>query len=270
MTKDATPPSSLGNLLRAQREERGLTLEQAEEATRIRRRYLEALEAEHFAELPGEVYVRGFLRLYAEYLGLNPDEVLSRYRPLSRPTRADLVSPPRLDHARGSIGGRLLALTLLALIALGGIYLYQQQVGPEAVPTPTPVPVVAAQPTPVPTATATVTPQPEPTVTPTITPTPLPSTVTVRIDISGPTRVDAVVDGNPVLSQTLQRGDRHSWTGESIKITAANAGNVILTVNGQHVGVFGANNERKEFEWISPARAAAASGGPAAPPPPGR
>ena len=261
MTKDASPPSPVGSLLRAQREALGLTLEQAEEATRIRHRYLEALEAERFADLPGEVYVRGFLRLYAEYLGLDPDEVLSRYRPLSRPTRADLVAPPRLDRARESIGSRLLALVLLALIALGGIYLYQQQTGSEAVASPTPEPIVAALPTPAPASTATTTPQPEPTVAPTVTPTPVPQTTTVRIDILGPTGVDVVVDGQLVMSTTLQRGDRHSWTGESIKLTAANAGNVVLTVNGEHVGVFGANNERKEFEWLSPARTAAAGSG---------
>lgn len=274
MTKEFTEQQvSLGPLLRSWREERGLTLEQAEDVTKIRRRYLEALESESFAELPGEVYVRGFLRIYAEFLGLDPAEVLRLYRPLRQPTTADLAAPPRLERMRMSIGGPLLAIGVIALVALAAIYLYQQQnpPGPDAAPT---APVMAAVPSPAATSppaepTATVEPSP----TPTNTPTPLAREVTVRIDIiNSETGIDAHVNGSLVDSTVFPAGERRSWTGESIKIVAADAGNVVLTVNGQHVGVFGAKGERKEFEWLSPARAAEAAGQsaapPAAPPPP--
>ena len=71
---------TLGVWLRQTREAKGSTLEEAEIATCIRPRFLEALEASDFSAFPGgEVQVRGFLRIYARYLDLSPDEVLARY-----------------------------------------------------------------------------------------------------------------------------------------------------------------------------------------------
>jgi cytoskeleton protein RodZ len=70
----------LGVWLRQTREAKGNTLEEAEASTRILARFLEILEAGNFAALPGgEVQARGFLRIYARYLDLPPDEVLARY-----------------------------------------------------------------------------------------------------------------------------------------------------------------------------------------------
>jgi cytoskeletal protein RodZ len=67
----------IGAMLTEAREARGITLEQAERETRIARRYLVALEQEDFAVFPAEVYARGFLRSYAGYLHLNPDDLLA-------------------------------------------------------------------------------------------------------------------------------------------------------------------------------------------------
>ncbi len=69
----------LGLWLRHTRESRRLTLNDAEKALRIRRRYLEALELGDYAALPGEIQARGFLRNYARFLGLSVDEALARY-----------------------------------------------------------------------------------------------------------------------------------------------------------------------------------------------
>ena len=68
--------SPLGETLQRARQARGITVEDAERATRIPRRYLEALEQENFAILPAPVYARGFLRSYSGYLGLDPVELL--------------------------------------------------------------------------------------------------------------------------------------------------------------------------------------------------
>ncbi len=71
--------SELGTLLVRAREARGLTLEDAERDTRISRRYLQALEAEQFEQIPAPVYARGFLRSYSQYLGLDPQEMLAMF-----------------------------------------------------------------------------------------------------------------------------------------------------------------------------------------------
>ncbi len=75
---DATP--GLPERLLAARERKGVDLYRAERDTKIRARYLAALERGDYRELPGAVYTKGFLRNYALYLGLDPDEVLLQWR----------------------------------------------------------------------------------------------------------------------------------------------------------------------------------------------
>ncbi len=69
-----------GTMLRERREAMGVSLEEVEAATKIRQKYLAALEAEDWALLPGEVVGRGFLRNYTIYLDLDPNEMLERRR----------------------------------------------------------------------------------------------------------------------------------------------------------------------------------------------
>jgi cytoskeletal protein RodZ len=77
----------LGEWLRQRREELGISLEQAEADTRIRLRYLEALESEEYDALPDPVVGRGFLRNYASYLDLDPQEAADRF--------SQKVAPPQ-------------------------------------------------------------------------------------------------------------------------------------------------------------------------------
>ncbi|MDQ6419188.1 helix-turn-helix domain-containing protein [Paenibacillus sp. LHD-117] len=72
--------SELGALLRRAREERGLSLDDIQELTKIRKRYLEAIESGDYSVLPGTFYVRAFVKNYSEAVGLEPDEVLRLYQ----------------------------------------------------------------------------------------------------------------------------------------------------------------------------------------------
>jgi cytoskeletal protein RodZ len=76
----AEPVAGLGERLLAARERKGVDLYRAERDTKIRARYLAALERGEYRELPGSVYTKGFLRNYALYLGLDPDEILLQWR----------------------------------------------------------------------------------------------------------------------------------------------------------------------------------------------
>ena len=76
----ADPAPSLPERLYAARERKGVDLYRAERDTKIRARYLGALERGDYKELPGAVYTKGFLRNYALYLGLDPEEVLDHWR----------------------------------------------------------------------------------------------------------------------------------------------------------------------------------------------
>jgi len=70
----------VGHSLKVVRERRGLALTDVSSRLRIRRPYLEAIEEGRFSELPGAVYISGFLRQYAEFLGLDPEQVLKTYQ----------------------------------------------------------------------------------------------------------------------------------------------------------------------------------------------
>ncbi|HET9298309.1 MAG TPA: DUF2914 domain-containing protein, partial [Candidatus Polarisedimenticolaceae bacterium] len=71
--------TSLGDQLRAARERRGVTLDDVSDTTRIRTSYLEALERHHWEALPADVFTRGYVRTYAEYLGLDHEHLLKVY-----------------------------------------------------------------------------------------------------------------------------------------------------------------------------------------------
>jgi hypothetical protein len=109
----------IGNSLREARVRRNLDFRQVEQATKIRSRYLRALEEEDFEVLPAETYVRGFLRSYAEFLGLDGqlfvDEYNSRFV-----TGADVESfRPRRSPSKRTGRGLETNVILFALTAIG-------------------------------------------------------------------------------------------------------------------------------------------------------
>lgn len=71
---------SIGEQLRSARENKGITFEQIYRDTNIPKKYLEALEAEDFAQFPGETYLLGFMRSYGDYLGLDSKELIALYK----------------------------------------------------------------------------------------------------------------------------------------------------------------------------------------------
>jgi cytoskeleton protein RodZ len=73
------PSSSFGEEMRKEREIRSISLKEIADATKISKRYLEAIEKDDYNILPAAVFTRGFVREYARYLGLNPDEAVNRY-----------------------------------------------------------------------------------------------------------------------------------------------------------------------------------------------
>jgi len=130
------PPISLPERLLAARERKGVDLYRAERDTKIRAHYLAALERGDYRELPGAVYTKGFLRNYALYLGLDPDEVLAQWRSergeaalattaVSTPPRP-LVSPrPGLTFSPGLLAAALLTVAVVAFVAYLGVQLFR-------------------------------------------------------------------------------------------------------------------------------------------------
>jgi hypothetical protein len=116
----------IGSSLREERLRRGLELAQVEAETCIRVRYLRALEDERFDLLPGTAYVRGFLRTYASYLGLEEQQFVDEYNEQFAPVEELAITPlppiePQSLRVPAAVG-TLLAVALVAVLAwsLGG------------------------------------------------------------------------------------------------------------------------------------------------------
>jgi cytoskeletal protein RodZ len=112
----------IGDSLREARARRGFTPADVHKAIRIRERYLTALEEERWDMLPGEAYTKGFLRTYAEYLGLNGQLYVDEYN--ARVARHDDEGAPIVTHAtvegRRRMPGRGILLAFAAVVIVGG------------------------------------------------------------------------------------------------------------------------------------------------------
>jgi cytoskeleton protein RodZ len=114
----------IGNSLREARLRQGLDFPEIEQATKVRPKYLRALEDEQFDILPGQTYVKGFLRAYAEYLGLDGQLYVDEYN--SRYIHVDEETPlrARSTSSIGRAGPRfessvvLVALAAIAIVTL--------------------------------------------------------------------------------------------------------------------------------------------------------
>lgn len=252
----------LGEILRQAREDKGLSLAQVEEATKIRSTYLQALEEDDFERLPAPVYVRGFLKNYAKFLGLDAEQILALYQGPQAQTGASV--PRMLDEPLEPLSWRRwwpLGLVLLAIAAVAiGLWGYQRYYGtlpfvrPEATPTLAPTSTVAApSPTALP-ATATAAPTSTATPSPTLSPTPTAAVLELSIEIVGERSwLLVIVDGERAFAGILEPGTKNTWTArERISLRAGNASAVLVTLNGEALGQFGEAGQVVEKEWTAP------------------
>jgi len=111
---------TLGSTLRQERERRAMSVSELSRVTRIPVLSLEAIESDRFDELPGEVFVRGFLKAYAQAVGMVPADVLARYtssRRIAYVTPLPVQTP--LQAAREGQGKRFgVAIAFVLLLIL--------------------------------------------------------------------------------------------------------------------------------------------------------
>lgn len=118
----------VGSLLRASRLRCGEGLEDIAQILRIRRRHLQAIEDGDFASLPGRTYAVGFIRAYANYLGLDSDEVVRRFKedqapaPGAKTRKDDLVFPSPMSDSGVPRGALVFLGVIFGLVAYGAWY----------------------------------------------------------------------------------------------------------------------------------------------------
>lgn len=123
--------SDLGQQLKEARLARGLSLDDVQEMTKIRKRYLEAIEAGDYKVLPGSFYVRAFIKTYAEAVGVDADELLNEHKQHVPEVAPEPTMEPVLQKRRSSRAAernsKWLSTTLMwsfAVLILVVIYMY--------------------------------------------------------------------------------------------------------------------------------------------------
>jgi Helix-turn-helix domain/RodZ C-terminal domain len=206
--------AGIGRALRKARLRRGKSLEEASRETRVKPEYLQALEAESFDVLLGDVYVRGFLRSYSRYLGLSPEKVVSAYERVYGRARSLAISvhpaagiESTVDHpdTRRRTAWILAAgAALIVLISAAAIGLISRSA---STPTPaagSPPAVAAGQ-----------------------------SEVQVDMFAEVPGAATVTVDGEVKFNGLLDVGEAHSFTGtKGIDVHLDSGNTVSLRVNG--------------------------------------
>jgi cytoskeletal protein RodZ len=249
---------TFGQTLRQAREDLGASLVEAERETRISRRYLEALENEDEAALPAGIYTRGFIRIYCQYLGLNPEGMLDLFGPQQalednvkiRPIPAEISTPRSLPIRPAAVLAGLIVASLLA------IYLWGQYTSfLENVERIEPAPTSRGPGTPVPAAVPrTPSPSPLPNLPVLAGPSPSPAApergLTVDARAVDRTWIEVWVDGRSVIAETVQAGFARTFTAEQqVRMRVGNAAGVQVVVNGATQGPLGVRGQAVDAIW---------------------
>jgi cytoskeleton protein RodZ len=120
----SAPAASVGALLKATRTRLGQDIKQVAQALRIRQLFLQAIEDGRYDELPGPTYALGFVRSYADFLGLDSEEVVRRFRAETSggAGKSDLVFPTPAVEKRLPSGPLVAAALALGVLIYGGWY----------------------------------------------------------------------------------------------------------------------------------------------------
>jgi cytoskeletal protein RodZ len=219
----------VGSSLREARERGELELSGVERDTRIRVKYLQALEDERFDRLPAPVYARAFLRSYADYLGLDAQRFVDEYDTRFAPAEAPQAAPPVRVQRPGHFRRR--ALVVLPFVLLAGLVAWGISLGSSRHPQrPTATPAVRHV-----RLHATTPPRVSHPATPT----------KARIDLTatrGPCWLSVRVGtaaGQLVWEGTLQQSRRARFSARRLWIRLGAPWNVDASLNGRHVSLPG-------------------------------
>jgi Helix-turn-helix domain len=221
----------VGPVLRQAREVRGCSPQEASRDTKLRVDQIRALEAEDFDALPGDVYVRGSLRTYAVYLGVDPDEVLGIYsRNAQDPDPS--APPPKMDKIERTIAARRLrdnskVIILVAATVLIGLLAFGFLSNGRGSPPAAALPSIAVKPD------------------------GTEQQLNVAIDAKRAVSVTVIVDG---LSQIFQMkpGETRSFTADkNLTLTLADGASLHIVVDGGDLGVPGRAGSAWTHTWTA-------------------
>jgi len=232
-----SPMPALGEQFRAAREARGLSLSDVAEHIRIRSVYLGDIEDENWAEIGAAVYIRGFLRTYARFLGLDPEEAVAQFNKSPAGVRA--AEPTGMSRAAQEPEARapspLLWVAAAVAVTLVGVVIYTALTPRHValIPSASPLPSNSAQfATPSPGA------QASPAARPSVA-----QRNSLRLHLRSGSWVRVTVDGVVQWEGIFARGTTKEFRGKSAVVRVGNAGGVDIAVNGKSVGTLGRDGD---------------------------
>jgi cytoskeleton protein RodZ len=246
---EAESTAAFGDWLRRQREMREISLRDIADRTKISLRYLQAMEDDRFDLLPAPIFAKGFLREYARYVGLSPDEVVNHYlsvqqqgTPEEEGVKKDSTlsgqRPARPKPVRNWTYGLFLAVAVLILIGLVAAlawYAERRRDDPAADVTPPPI---AAPPAPEAVAVSAPLPTPEKPKAP----------LEVTLDFTSACWVEVAADGKRIVAQEYAQGESESFAAQqSVQITLGDTGAADIQVNGLSYPLNGKLGEVREL-----------------------
>ena len=247
----------IGDLLRRERERQNLSIKDIEKATSIRALYIDAIEKGEYKTLPGEVYAKGFVRNYANYLKLNANEIVNAFNEEMHPQEelqdaagsssaeearqeqsaernreeyrgpkiTSLESYPMEKKSHGvrnalMVAAAVFVVAFAALIAFGG---------DEEPSAPAPRAKTQTQQGQKQTEAA---------------PKPAADSVEVKLSFTDRCWTEVVVDGKTEFEGTAEKGKVLTLKGkDKVRITAGNAGALNYSLNGKDMGAIGQKGE---------------------------
>lgn len=247
----ASELASFGEELRREREIRGISLKEIADATKISKRFLEALESNDHKTLPAPVFTRGFVREYARYVGLNVEEMVNRYNfaaanddRIEKPPQVEKYakqlprdispkpSPKRgIPPAYAKVDRNAIVVVIIA-VALAAVawWAIQNKRRIEATDAATATPVTAPKQAPV-------TPAPEPVADD--------STLRMAVEVTANSWVDLDVDGISAFKDEMVQGERKEFEAKEQFLfrRIGNAAGLNLTLNGVPIPALGDDGE---------------------------
>jgi cytoskeleton protein RodZ len=278
--------AKIGPVLEKARKDKGLTLDEVEQATKIRKRYLTGLEREDYGVLPDAVYVQGFLKTYANYLGLDGEELSRELKDQRRPRRErgiaygapktsefdrPLINPGELAKTRNrkTVSGSTILTLVVALLALAAIVGSLYYVGrgvqtSNSNPSPSSEekagnknkadngskPQAGNEEAPAPSAGEEKAAEGAK-ANDNAASEPQPDSLRVEVSVEGsPSWLSILSDGNLAYEQIAQPGFSQTFEAQrEISIKTGNAGAVGVKVNGQDLGKLGESGEVLTKNW---------------------
>lgn len=267
----------VGDILRSEREKQGLTIKDVENETSIRALYIEAIENSDQKSLPSEVYVKGFIRNYAEFLRLDADALVRQYREeihggedLPQPVAAipvaeggmhgpftsgsDFRERVQKSHRTQNV---LVAVGVVFVAFIGSIYYFFGDEPPEKQTTASVASDTAARKELATSRNGGASPastsykEREPAAESSLAvASPLNGSVEVLATFTGRCWIQAVADGKVVYEGVAEPNQTLSWKGmERVAVTAGNAGAVDIVYNGRSLGRLGKEGDVVEKQF---------------------